>query len=69
MEAAFAQASSLVGETGAKQYEPFIHLERADLARLTGDEPTRLRDLREAHRLFAAMGAPIRAEQVARELG
>jgi hypothetical protein len=69
IEAALAQASSLVGETGAKQYEPFIHLERAELARLTADDPTRLRELREAHRLFTAMGATARAKQVAKELG
>jgi len=36
---------------------------------LTGDEATRQRELREAHRLFLEIGAPIRAEQVARELG
>jgi len=35
---------------------------------LTGDEVTRERELREAHRLFREIGAPIRAEQVAKEL-
>ena len=54
--------------TGAKSYEPFLHVERAELARLTGDERARERELREAHRLFLEIGAPIRAEQVAREL-
>jgi hypothetical protein len=49
-------------------YAPFVHVERAELARLTGDEATRERELREAHRLFIAMGATIRAEQVAKEL-
>ena len=38
-------------------------------ARLAGDEATRQRELREAHRLFIEMGAPIRAEQVATQLG
>ncbi len=33
-----------------------------------GDAETRGRELRAAHRLFVAMGAPIRAEQVDREL-
>jgi hypothetical protein len=43
-------------------------LERAELARLSGDEPTRERELCEAHRLFTEVGAPIRAAEVAREL-
>jgi hypothetical protein len=54
--------------SGAKSYEPFLHVERAELARLTGDEAARDRELREAHRLFLEIGAPIRAEQVGREL-
>jgi hypothetical protein len=54
--------------SGAKSYEPFVHVERAELARLTGDEAARGRELREAHRLFLEIGAPIRAEQVAKEL-
>jgi class 3 adenylate cyclase/tetratricopeptide (TPR) repeat protein len=66
---ALAQALALVEETGAAAVEPFIRLEEAELARATGDEATRQRKLREAHRLFTEMGAPIRAEQVARELG
>jgi hypothetical protein len=41
---------------------------RSVLARLRGDEPTRERELREAHRLFLEIGAPIRADQVVREL-
>jgi hypothetical protein len=36
---------------------------------LTGDEAARDRELREARRLFTELGAPIRAEQVAKELG
>lgn len=43
--------------------------ERAELARLTGDEATRERELREAHRLFTEIGAPLRAAEVAKELG
>jgi hypothetical protein len=46
----------------------FLHVERAELARLTGDEAARERELREAHRLFMEIDAPIRAEQVAKEL-
>jgi hypothetical protein len=48
--------------------ELFVCVDRAELARLAHDETTRERELREARRLFVEMGAPIRAEQVAREL-
>jgi tetratricopeptide (TPR) repeat protein len=68
IEAALAEADAWVEMTGAKSYEPFLHVERAELARLTGDERSRQRELREAHRLFLEIGAPIRAEQVAKEL-
>jgi hypothetical protein len=40
----------------------------AELARMLADEGARERLLREAHRHFTEMSAPIRAEQVAREL-
>jgi tetratricopeptide (TPR) repeat protein len=68
IETALAEADAWLEMSGAKSYEPFLHVERAELARLTGDEATRQRDLREAHRLFLEIGAPIRAEQLAREL-
>jgi len=67
-ESALAQASSLAAETGAARYAPFIHLERAELARRVGDDTARQRELSEAHRLFAEMGATARAERVAQEL-
>jgi class 3 adenylate cyclase/tetratricopeptide (TPR) repeat protein len=62
-------ALALVETTEAHAFAPFIHVERAALARLTGDDRARERELREAHRLFTEMGATARAEQVARELG
>ena len=68
IEAAFGDALRSSRETGQKIFEPFICLERAELARLSGDETTRQRELREAHRLFLEIGAPIRAEEVAKEL-
>jgi hypothetical protein len=46
-----------------------VRLRRAELARLVGDEAARERELREAHRLFTEIGAPIRAAEVAKELG
>lgn len=68
IEAALARALAIVQETGARRYEPSVHIERADLARLRGDETARRRELALAQRLFAEMGATVRAEQVAREL-
>src|SRR5262249_55226102 len=69
IEATFAEADTWLEMSGAKSYEPFLNVERAELARLIGDEPARERELREAHRLFTQIGAPIRAGEVAKELG
>jgi hypothetical protein len=68
IEAALAEAATWLEMSGAKSYEPFLNVERAELAQLPGDEAARQRELREAHRLFTEIGAPIRAEQVAKEL-
>jgi len=57
---------ALVRETGARGYEPHVHVERAALARLAGDEGTRLRSLHEAQRLFTELGATTRAQEIAR---
>jgi len=54
--------------SGAKSYEPFLHVERAELAAALGDDASRQCELRKAHRLFTEMGATVRAEQVAKEL-
>jgi tetratricopeptide (TPR) repeat protein len=69
IEAALAEADAWLEMSGAKSYEPFLHVERAELARLTGDEAARQRELHEAHRLFLEIGAPIRAAEVEKELG
>jgi hypothetical protein len=45
--------------------EPIVHEISAELARLRGDEATRGRELREAHRLFVEMGATGHAERIA----
>ena len=63
------EAQALVEETGARSQEPFIHEERANLARLTGDDATYQRELREAHRLFTEMDATGHAERLAKEVG
>jgi tetratricopeptide (TPR) repeat protein len=69
IEGALAEADAWIAMSGAKSYQPFLRVERAELARLSADDPARRRELREAHRLFTEMGAPFRAEQVERELG
>src|SRR6266498_183970 len=47
IEAALAEADAWLEMSGAKSYEPFLHIERAELARLSRDEATRQRELRE----------------------
>jgi tetratricopeptide (TPR) repeat protein len=68
IEVALARAAALIAKTGARLFAPELCLERAELARLVGDEPARSRELREAECLFREMGAPLRADAVAREL-
>src|SRR5262249_39299960 len=66
IEAALRDGANLTRQMEFKIFEPFFHVERAELARLTGDEAARERELREAHRLFTEIGAPIRAAEVAK---
>jgi len=68
VEAALQRVTELIEETGARVYAPFVHAERAELARLLADKATRETELREAHRLFAAMGATGHAERIGRQL-
>src|SRR5207249_10830125 len=69
VEAALRNAAALIEATEARAYTSWVHVERAELPRVVGDEVGRQRELREAHRLFTEMGATARAEQVARGLG
>jgi len=66
--AALGEADAWLEMSGARSYEPFLHIERAELARPSGDDATHPHELREANRLFTEIGAPIRAAEVAREL-
>jgi hypothetical protein len=68
IEAVLERVLARVREAGARGFEPQVYLERAELARLTGDAVGRQRELREAHRLFSEMGATSRATEIAREL-
>jgi hypothetical protein len=63
-----AAALAFVETSGAKGYEPLVRLERAELARLSGDEATRQRELRAAHRLFTEIGATGHIERLAKGL-
>jgi hypothetical protein len=69
IEAALAEAGALVESTGIRGWQPFLHVECAELARLVGDATTRERELREAHRLFTEMGATGHVERLSAELG
>jgi adenylate cyclase len=68
IEGALEETSRLARQMGLKTFDAFVCIERSELARLSDDETTRQRELREAHRLFAEIGASIRAEEVAKEL-
>jgi hypothetical protein len=64
-----ADLESRATARGSIAFLPFIARERAELARLLGDDTARERELREAHRLFVEMEATGHAERVAAELG
>jgi len=63
------RAFALIERSGAKALEPFVRIELAKLARLRGDEDVHQRELRKAHLLFLEIGAPLRAAEIAREIG
>jgi class 3 adenylate cyclase/tetratricopeptide (TPR) repeat protein len=68
IEAALTRALELAHETGAKAYEPLVRVELAELARQSGDQEGRERELREAHRLFTEIGASGHVERLSAEL-
>ena len=57
VEAVLGRGLELARAAGARAAEPLVHVELAELARRRGDEVGRARELREAHRLFTAIGA------------
>ena len=63
-----ARLHETVEETGARSNEPFVRVELARLAALTGDAAARQRELRAAHQRFTEMGATPRALRLEREL-
>ena len=68
IEADLQRTMAVIEQTEACVYTPFIHVERGELARLLGDEAAYQCELREAHRVFVAMGATGHAERISRQL-
>jgi adenylate cyclase len=68
VERALTELEPWIEERGWGGLRPFACLGRAELAYRRGDETTRERELREAHRLYLEMGATGHAERLAREL-
>jgi class 3 adenylate cyclase len=68
IKAALTHVQSLIEETGALSYRPFLHEEHAALAQVGGDEAARDWQLHKAHQLFGEMGATGHAERLAEEL-
>jgi adenylate cyclase len=69
VERALEQAAALVEETGARAQAPRIVEARARLAQCAGDVEAREQLLREAHRLYEAIGATGHARRLAEDLG
>jgi tetratricopeptide (TPR) repeat protein len=69
IETLLEEVSQLIEQTGAERWRPHVHVERGELYRLTEDTDAANRELAEAHRLFAEMGATGHAESVAAKIG
>jgi hypothetical protein len=69
IEAAVERLAALVEETGLRLYLPQAVELRAGLAALRGDQPSRERHLRAAHRLYIEIGASGHATRLANDLG
>jgi hypothetical protein len=69
IEEILGETETLIVETGATSWRPVIHELRAALANVGGDQVRRAREAHEARRLFVEIGAPIRATEIAKELG
>jgi class 3 adenylate cyclase/tetratricopeptide (TPR) repeat protein len=68
IEASLLRARELARVTRAKVFEPLIHVEFAELARQSGHQERRERELRAAHRLFKEIGATGQLKQLELEL-
>jgi len=61
-------ATACIETSGTRIIMPLVEVERAELARLRGDEPARRRALENAHRLWTRFGTTNRAAEVAAQL-
>jgi tetratricopeptide (TPR) repeat protein len=68
VEQALLRAQELIDETSAQAYQPELHECRAHLARLRGDALAARREIEEARRLYAEMGATAQVERLAKDL-
>ena len=68
VEQALRRAQELIDEFSAQAYRPEVHECRARLATLGGDTPAAEREIEEARRLYAEMGATAQVERLAQEL-
>ncbi len=68
IESSLDEVARDIAAAGLHAYAPEVHEIRADLARALGDEAGRERILRDAHRLYADMGAEGHAARIARLL-
>jgi adenylate cyclase len=68
IDSSLSRAFELTEQTGARLYVPWIHRERATLARRLGNEDERRRGLQIALGLFTEMGVTGPAERIADEL-
>ncbi len=67
-EQALVRAQALIDETSARAFQPEVRECRAHLARLRGDASAAQRELAEARRLYAEMGATAQAERLAKDI-
>jgi hypothetical protein len=67
IEELLARAQCLIEATGTHLFGAQLHAERAELWRGLGDADAHRRELDEARRLYAAMGADGHAERLAQE--
>jgi class 3 adenylate cyclase/tetratricopeptide (TPR) repeat protein len=67
-ESAFASAEELIERTGAHALSPHLLEWRAELANVLGDEVTRKSLLSQAIESFGAIGAPLQAERLRKEM-
>jgi class 3 adenylate cyclase len=69
VEQLLEESVAYLEETGARAWVPLLHEARAELERACGDTAAEKRELHEAQRLYAEMGATGHAERLTRELG